>query len=299
MPSRKPQIIPLLVSLALVWGATAFLRGEDPAGEEGVIRMAGQVGIAAELLELVGKHMVKDSAASEKGTGPGKRGGRLIDTEKNRLAFMRNTDCCSAVAAWGLSAKELHGAVMCPDAARDFLAANTEFVSAGPVMFNSDVFMAREPSGRAGGKAGRDAAGSGAGGCAAARVGVSHKRAHQAVMARTVYGPDARVFAMQPVGLPYALKKGEVDAVILDLGVAAGLGQGFNAWKGDPVATQVLVLRASFAGSEAYGRFVRAYASARLELLEKYAGTGLVLTDLAEAGRDSPDIRTSKNGISL
>lgn len=237
----------LLAALTLVVAAFVFMRGSE--GGAATIRMAGQVGLVAELL---------DGTARFLADGPEQR---LKVSGGQQLDFLRNSDCCAAGTAWGLGAGSLHGAVMCPDAAAEFLAENADFVSFGAIMLNSDVIMLNVPAGMV------------------HKVGLSHKRSHQFVMARAEFG-KAESLPMLPVGLPYALKKGEVDAIIVDLGVASELEGEYHAWQGEALPTQILVLRRGFAESEAFADFALAYGRARQDMLEKYAGSGLVMPEL-------------------
>lgn len=245
MCNSKPKLFLLFIVLVLVGAVVSFMRNDGGPS----IRMAGQVGLVAELLEITASYLAGGTDARLE-----VKGGRQMD-------FLQNSDCCAANTSWGLGAGSLHGAVMCPDAAAEFLADNDDFVSFGPIMLNSDVFMLNVPAG------------------AVRKVGMSHKRSHQVLMASSEFG-GAKSVPMLPVGLPYALKKGEVDAIIVDLGVAAGLESRYAGWTGQPLPTQVLVLRKGFAESEAFEDFTLAYGRARNDLLEKYAGSGLLMPEL-------------------
>jgi hypothetical protein len=263
MPMRKhtPQLVLLGVVLLLLAGAAAMLKSRARETDDDAIRMAGQAGIVAELLEGTGKHLAASDA---------KMAQQVPDWQ---LALLRNSDCCSAVTSWGLGAKSLHGAVMCPDAASAFLAGNGEFVSLGPVMLNSDVFLLAEALPGA-----KDTE---------LRIGVSHNRRHQVLMANEQFGGRARVVPMLPAGLPYALEKGEVDGIVIDLGFAAGEGEGGRRRMllrtGGPVPTQELVVRRSFLRSEAFAAFSLAYEKARREVAEKYTAYGVILPGLVPA----------------
>lgn len=252
MNSRKPQIVLLLAALVLVGAMAMFMRGPGSGGA--TIRMAGQVGLVAELLDGTARYLA------------GGQDKRLAVTGGHKMDFLQNSDCCAANTTWGLGVRSLQGAVMCPDAAREFLAENGDFVSLGPIMFNSDVFMLNGAIGTV------------------RKVGVSHKRSHQILMAEAVFElQPSGIVPMLPVGLPYALKKGEVDAIIIDLGVAAEIESSYTGWAGRALPTQVLVLHKEFAESEAFADFALAYARARKDIIEKYAGSGLVMPELGLA----------------
>lgn len=260
MPITRAPLALLGLVLLLIGAIAVFMRWHNDEENGEALRMAGQVGIVGELLMKVGEQLSHDS------------GRKIQDSNSQPFAFLQSSDCCSATTTWGMSAKSLHGAIMCPDAAKEFLKTNKEFMSLGIVMLNSDIFMLKKEEPQKPNQAGK-------------KIGVSHKRQHQLMMAKDTFGAKSNVLPMLPVGLAYALQKNEVDAVVIDLGVAVELPRTsemlFQPWGKDPVPTQELVLRKSFVVSPAFEDFIKAYNQAGQQVMEKYSDYGLIVQQLS------------------
>lgn len=234
---------------------SAWMNGCGAVSGEKPLRMAGQAGMAALVLEKTGAYLAaaenRENAAA-----------RLQNPEADLFSVLRGADCCAAATPWALGADRLDGALMCPDAAAKFLKTHPEFVSLGPALINSDVLVV----------SGEIKKGTGS-----FKIGVAHKRSHQLKMVERLYGKTASPVPMLPAALPYALKRGDVDAAIMDLAVATASGLPIRPWTGPPVVTQELVIKKDFFTSPAFPAFVSAYTDACADIQDQYPETGLII----------------------
>lgn len=204
------------------------------------------------------------------------------------LNLFQTRDCCAATAPWALGNNILQGAIMCPDAAKAFLEQNPDFILLGPALVNSDVFMSLPPDKRKFQNQDEDRLNDNRSDMRndiesdsrPQKVGVAHKRAHQARMAKLQFSQTAELYPMIPQALPFALHDGVVDSIIIDLGVASGLGGNIAPWTGEEMVTQVLVVSRAFADSPDFAPFAQAYEKARALTEQKYKGRGVTFPAL-------------------
>ncbi|MCL2619329.1 MAG: ABC transporter substrate-binding protein [Defluviitaleaceae bacterium] len=120
--------------------------------------------------------------------------GATDDVQGIRLA-----DCCGTQAEMALEAGVFDIAVICPDAAELFLqGGNRPFVLWGSIVENSSVLVSityNVPS----------------------SVGYTFGRSSQHQIAQANLGQDVAFVPMNTLALPYALARGAVDAVVLDV----------------------------------------------------------------------------------
>ncbi|MEG2892219.1 MAG: hypothetical protein RR840_02545 [Clostridium sp.] len=84
---------------------------------------------------------------------------------------------------------------MCSSSAKRFLEENDEFIAVGDVVKNSDVIVgSKNPR----------------------IIGVPQNRMEKHQMLMKIFGEDIDIRTMKTTSLPFALEKGEVDAVLLD-----------------------------------------------------------------------------------
>ncbi len=219
------------------------------------IRIATTNGVAAELLEKMSAVLRANNEAT-------------LATDNNPfMEVFTVQDCCAASTPWSMGSNAIQGAIMCPDAAAQFLASNSEFVLLGPITVNSDVVIVHNTF-----VAAKDDAQD-------VLVGVSHKRQHQVLMAQATFGNTVRIAPMLTQALAYAFKDNKVDAAIVDVSVAKRLQAWIIPQLDENIITQVLVVNKQFAASKDFVLFTRAYKQARPQLLATYATTQLMLPE--------------------
>jgi hypothetical protein len=120
---------------------------------------------------------------------------------------LRLADCCGTQAEIALEAGVFDIAVICPDAADLFLQGeNRPFVLWGGVVENASVLVSLDYN-------------------APNLVGYTFGRSSQRQIAQANLGTDVVFIPMNTLALPYALARGAVDAVVLDVLTAANAAQ--------------------------------------------------------------------------
>lgn len=158
-------------------------------------------------------------------------------------------DCCTSTSQWAMSTDLLDLAVMCPDAARGLLEKDSRFEILGAFLVNSDIIVLKP-------------------GQSPQKIGVTQNRLYQEQIIKERLGPGSSAVPMLSVALPYALEKGAVDGVVVD--VLKGLrleGRKYTTRtdEGDRV-TYVLVARKSFIASPGFQQFIKLFNEAAGEL---------------------------------
>jgi len=160
------------------------------------------------------------------------------------ISFLKLLDCCGAHAEFALEAGEFDMAVLCPDAAEKFLENDRPFVVAGEIIKNANVLVSKKDN-------------------IPVNVGCTAGRALQGESAVMFLGGGINLMPMAPAALPYALEKGAVDAIVLDILAALKLDAGLSGLIITPLpqerATSVLVVNKDIIGAPLFNNFLNAY----------------------------------------
>lgn len=130
-------------------------------------------------------------------------------------------------------------AIMCNDAAKEFVSVEEGFEIVGPVVKNSDIFFMENEN--------------------PSVMGAVSNRKYQEELIKKYY-PNAEVKNIIHNALPYSVESGLVDGGVMDVIKSIGLKgkkESCSA-KGDFV-TYVLVVNSSFKNTEDYNLFVELY----------------------------------------
>jgi hypothetical protein len=114
------------------------------------------------------------------------------------VSFLRLADCCGTQAEFALAAGVFDMAVLCPDAAERFLGEGKPFVIAGELTRNANVLVSRTDGNPI-------------------NIGYTAGRPSQGESAVGVFGEGVNLIPIAPNALAYALERGVVDAIVLDV----------------------------------------------------------------------------------
>ncbi|SHG42667.1 hypothetical protein SAMN02745221_00181 [Thermosyntropha lipolytica DSM 11003] len=159
-------------------------------------------------------------------------------------------DCCSSTSAWALSSSEVNMAVICPDAAEDLIAKDERYVIVGPVLANSDLFvLGREQNIKT--------------------IGYTQNRWYQKDLIHKKW-KGVRPVPLLSTALPYALEKGVVDGVVIDVSKCQGIkGTLMPVYEeGQDVITYVLVANKEVLNLKEFKEIMQAWDKAAHELNE-------------------------------
>ncbi|MGB5823711.1 MAG: ABC transporter substrate-binding (seleno)protein SaoB [Proteocatella sp.] len=140
-------------------------------------------------------------------------------------------------------------AIICKDAAREYIKVDKNFEIIGTLVQNSDVFLTRsaKPS----------------------KIGITQNRAYQNGLITSSY-PEAEAVELLGSALPYALTSKQVDAVVIDAVKTIGLAGNVKEYKlQEPVDTYVLIVDKKFKKTQAYETFVEFYNQSAEALQDK------------------------------
>jgi len=168
-----------------------------------------------------------------------------VKTTTDEMSTYPMMDCCSSNSTWSLTSGELDAAVLCPDAAENFLAANKDFILAGPLTYDTEVLVVANPRLKT--------------------IGYSNGQERQKENLIAVYGDDPEYVPIIATSLPYALSTGQIDAAVLDIGTAIWLDYTLVPLKGEEPTT-VLVVQKDFYASATYENMLEAIENARVAL---------------------------------
>ena len=157
------------------------------------------------------------------------------------VSFLRFVDCCGAQAEFALGAGKFDMAVLCPDAAEMFLKNSASFMIAGEIIRNANVLVSKTD-------------------VIPLDVGYTAGRSLQGESAVAVLGNGINLIPMTSAALPYALEKGVVDAIVMDVLTALKSDAGFVITPLPHVrGSSVLVVNKDVVGTEPYNNFLDAY----------------------------------------
>lgn len=140
-----------------------------------------------------------------------------------------------------MSSNSLQVALLCSDAAEEFIKNNEEFEVVGPVVKNSDVLILNESNPK--------------------KIAVSQKRIKDSEIIKKKFKDQVEIVPTLHNILPYVLEKGEVDGVIIDAKNATflnGYDEGAYEIIGEYIS-YVMVVNKKFRGSKEFGNFIEIY----------------------------------------
>ena len=169
-------------------------------------------------------------------TGTGEIG--ILGT--GRVSFLQLSDCCGTQAEFALAAGDFDMAVLCPDAARQFVSAGVPFTVLGGLVRNANVLVTRGTE-------------------LPLRVGYMNGRELQRKAVADMLGSSATLHPIAAPALPYALECGAVDGVVLDAADAVKLRQYHVRALPCDEPSAVLVVHEALLHDAGFKRFVEHY----------------------------------------
>lgn len=132
-------------------------------------------------------------------------------------------------------------AIVCVEAAQDYMKANPDFEIVAPVIYNSDIVVESD----------RDIK----------KVGVTNNKDFHKDFAKKIYGEDVEVIGIIPNSLPFAYKNEQIDAMIIDITAyypKTMEGRVRQVSKEDYVSN-VLIARSDFMKTKTFDDFIEKY----------------------------------------
>lgn len=140
-------------------------------------------------------------------------------------------------------------AIVCKEAAKEYLRNVEGFELVSPAAMNSDIFIIKEEEPKI--------------------IGMTQDRDYQRDLIKKRFGQDVKIEEIMVSALPYALEKGEVDAIIIDFikGVHIdGIKESTLLDKDN--TTYVLIANKEFMKTKEFKRFIGKYNESLEELLK-------------------------------
>lgn len=128
-------------------------------------------------------------------------------------------------------------AIICKDAANEYVKVDKNFEIVGVLIKNSDLLLKRDKFPQ--------------------KIGVTQNRNYQKKLANSMY-KNSQIVEIISNALPYAMYNDIVDAVIIDGVKVLGL-DGYVEYPKIETETYVLIVNKTFKNKEAYKAFVKAY----------------------------------------
>ncbi|HCA5936256.1 TPA: hypothetical protein MXT12_001245 [Clostridioides difficile] len=140
---------------------------------------------------------------------------------------------------WALSSEEIDIAIICKDAAKQYVNVNSGFEIVGTVVQNSDIFLLSDNNPE--------------------KIGVIQNRDYQSELVKKYY-KNVEVAPLLGTTLAYGLESNLVDGVVIDCIKSIGLeGKRKSTTKLGDYDTYVLVVNKEFKKSKAYSDFITLY----------------------------------------
>ncbi|OLS02027.1 hypothetical protein TICRE_20100 [Tissierella creatinophila DSM 6911] len=139
-------------------------------------------------------------------------------------------------------------AIVCKEAAKEYLENIEGFEVVSTSMMNSDIFITKTENPKI--------------------IGMTQDRDYQIDLIKKRFGQDVEIAPMMVSALPYALEKGEVDGIIIDFikGVHVNGIKESSVIDGD-YTTYVLISNVEFMKTKEFKKFVRTYNESLEELM--------------------------------
>lgn len=162
-------------------------------------------------------------------------------SENLRLEKYFIQDCWAPISQWALSSDAFDMAIVCKEAAKDFMTANPDFKIVAPVVMNSDIIVESKPD--------------------VESVGVTNNKGFHIEFAKDIYGDDVKVMGMNPNALPYAYGNGQIDAMIIDITIYNEETMPGKVRKpsDQDYVSNVLIANNDFMGTEEFEKFIEEY----------------------------------------
>ncbi|KNF08389.1 hypothetical protein CLPU_7c00170 [Gottschalkia purinilytica] len=175
-----------------------------------------------------------------------KNGFKAIHMQKDFETYSIK-DCCSNTSQWALTSDLLDISILCPDAAKALVEKDSRFEINSIVMLNSDIFVLRKNNPK--------------------KIGITQKRYYQKDLVKERFGNDVEIVPMISTALPYALEKGMVDGIVIDILKGLSIdGEKLSAHTNKDIPTYVLVVRKDFKKDARYKEFIENFKIATTKL---------------------------------
>lgn len=157
------------------------------------------------------------------------------------ISFLKIADCCGSQAEFALAAGKFDLAVLCPDAAEEFLGSGKPFRLLGEIVRNANILVSIKST-------------------PVQSIGYMNGRILQTRVLAANMGSAVELHPMMTAALPYALERGAVDAVVLDI-LTVARGEAVYHCRALPfeAPASVLVAREDVLDSPAFKSFLNAY----------------------------------------
>jgi hypothetical protein len=142
-------------------------------------------------------------------------------------------------------------AIICEDAAKEFVKNNYEFKIVGSCVKNSYVFILKDNK-------------------LPKKIGIAQNRKYQKELVKAKFGSSYQIYPMTATALGYALENNTVDAIILD---------SLKAWKlkgkkeisnyNKDYITYVMIVNKGFEKEDSYKKFIKHYNESIIELKDE------------------------------
>ncbi|WZL73268.1 ABC transporter substrate-binding (seleno)protein SaoB [Clostridiaceae bacterium 35-E11] len=139
-----------------------------------------------------------------------------------------------------MSSDILDMAIVCVDAAEEFVKNVEGFEIYSPCVQNSDLFVLQGGNPK--------------------KIGITQNRKYQGKLVKDYFGEDVKIVPMIHQALPYSLEKGQLDGIVIDVTKAIHLkGDKYPTMMGDDYTTYVLIVNQEFKKTKAFKDFIRLY----------------------------------------
>lgn len=237
-----PRFKAALMALALLLATSVFILRPESA-EDGALKIAvgdDAAGLIISLAATMSREKVKVEAGSD-------------------ISFLKIADCCGSQAEFALAAGKFDLAVLCPDAAEEFLGSDRPFRLLGEIVRNANILVSIHSG-------------------PVQSVGYMNGRVIQTKILADNLNSAPELQPIMTAALPYALERETVDAVVLDI-LTVTRGEAVYHCRALPfeAPASVLVARENVLGSPVFRSFLNTYN----DTVDQLNGDGL-----ADALRD-------------
>ncbi len=155
------------------------------------------------------------------------------------MSYQQLQDCCSSQTELALSAGNFDMAVLCPDSADKLIASGQPYQILGAIVVNSIILVTDQAA-------------------VPPTVGYMNARETQKKLVWSNLDSSIVMKPMLPAALPYALERGAVDGIVLDIMGALKIS-GYRTPLPSEYPTSVLVVHKDLIGSPELASFIKIY----------------------------------------